>query len=131
MIRIQGPHERAAKPALTVRIPNAAEREAALESDRSQNLRFEVIAQMIADCRGPVWTTSRKIAGEMANTIKQRQTPVEPFRRRGPQLDLNNRMNALTKDLIGIPGVEADNKRLLPPALNGVSWLAVSEQQSA
>jgi hypothetical protein len=48
---------------------------------------------MIADRRAPVWTISRKIAGEMAATIKQVKPPVRPFQR--PQVDLNNRMKAL------------------------------------
>jgi hypothetical protein len=71
------------------------ETKAAAESDRSQHLRFKAIAKMIADRRAPVWAISRKIAAEMANTIKQMKTPVRPFQRHGPQVDLNSRMKAL------------------------------------
>jgi hypothetical protein len=74
---------------------DAPETKAAADSDRLQNLRFEGIARMIADRRAPVWTISRKIAGEMATTIKQAKTPVKPFQQRGPQIDLNSRMKGL------------------------------------
>ena len=71
------------------------EAQAASESDRLQNIQFEVIARMIADRRAPVWVISRKIAGEMSTTIKQAKIPVKPFQHRGPQVDLNNRMKGL------------------------------------
>ena len=71
------------------------ETKAAAESDRSQHLRFEAISQMIAGRRAPVWAISRKIAAEMANIIKQMKTPVRPFQRHGPHVDLNSRMKAL------------------------------------
>jgi hypothetical protein len=71
----------------------APEAKAAADSDRLQNVQFEVIAKMISDRNAPVWTISRVIAREMATTIKQAKTPVKPFQR--PQVDLNNRMKGL------------------------------------
>jgi len=68
---------------------------ATLESARLQNLRFDVIAAMIADRNQPTWITSRKICAEMAVTIKQLQTPVAPFQRRKTQTKLNDLMKAL------------------------------------
>ena len=50
---------------------------------------------MITDRHAPIWSISRKIAGEMATTIKQAKTPVKPFQQRGPQVDLNSRMKGL------------------------------------
>jgi len=73
----------------------APETKAAAESDRSQDLRFEGIAKMIADRRAPVWAISRKIAGEMANTIKQMKTPVRPFECRRTRLGVTDRIKAL------------------------------------
>jgi hypothetical protein len=74
---------------------DAPETKAAADSDRLQNLRFEGIAKMITDRHAPIWSISRKIAGEMATTIKQAKTPVKPFQQRGPQVDLNSRMKGL------------------------------------
>jgi hypothetical protein len=71
----------------------APEAKAAADSDRLQNVQFEVIAKMISDRNAPVWTISRVIAREMATTIKQAKTPVRPFQRQ--QVDLNSRMKGL------------------------------------
>jgi len=71
----------------------APEAKSAADSDRLQNVQFEVIAKMISDRNAPVWTISRVIAREMATTIKQAKTPVRPFQR--PQVDLNSRMKGL------------------------------------
>jgi len=73
----------------------APEFEAATEHARSQNIRFGVIAQMIADRNQPVYTIARKIGSEMAATIKGMTTRVGPFQRRVPQVHFNNRMKAL------------------------------------
>jgi hypothetical protein len=71
------------------------ETNAAADSDRLHNLRFEGIARMIADRHAPIWMISRRIAREMANTIKHSKMPVKPFQHRGPQVELNSRMKAL------------------------------------
>jgi len=92
----------------------APEMKAAADSDRLQSCRFEVIAKMIADRRVPVWTISRKIAGEMADMIKQAKAPVRPFQRRRPQVDPNSQMKALRelqKTLVETEGLSKKDLR--------------------
>jgi hypothetical protein len=73
----------------------APEMKAAAESARLQDLRFEAIARMVADRNEPIYAIARKIATEIAATIKGMMSPVGRFQRRLRQVHFTNRMKAL------------------------------------
>jgi hypothetical protein len=87
------------------------EMKAVSESARLQNLRFETIARMVADRNEPVYVIARKIATEMAATIKEMTTPVGRFQRRLPQVHFNNQMKALRELRMTLVEGEALSKR--------------------
>ncbi len=57
----------------------APKMKAAADSDRLQNVQFEVIAQMIADRRAPVWNISRRIAVRWPRRSNGRRRRVGHF----------------------------------------------------